>query len=226
MKKLVALLLAVMMVMGLFAACSGNTEETQGTTTEATTEGTTEATTEATTEGTTEGEVAADSNASAEILGNIWNKYADEEKFPVMGGAPETYAEMIEIDENYMMPEAPAAYDMKYAESLTSYLCIPADQLANIDEVGFVQHGMMINNFACGVVHVTSDAQAFADTMRDAIKNNMWMCGQPEKLLIAVIDSEYVLVGYGLDVALAPMATHLTEAYADAQILYNENVVE
>lgn len=55
MKKIIALVLSMIMVLGLFAACASSGEnDTAGTTTA----GTTEATTEATTEGTTEAEAS------------------------------------------------------------------------------------------------------------------------------------------------------------------------
>ena len=203
MKRMIALTLAALLVMGTFAACTKG-GETDVTTTVPTTEA-----------------VKLDANT---ILSSIWGKFTEDELFPVTGGAPETYGEMIEQDENYTMPDAPANYDMKYAESLSTYLCIPADQLANIDEVSYAQHAMMINNLACGVVHVTSDAKTFADAVHEAIANNMWFCGQPEKLLIAVIGDEHVLISYGLEVALNPVATHLAEVYPDAQVLYNEAI--
>ena len=36
----------------------------------------------------------------------------------------------------------------------------PEAELANIDEAGFMQHGMNANNFTAGVVHYTGDVAA------------------------------------------------------------------
>ena len=59
MKKFLAIMLALVMVVGMFAACGGNgNETTAGTTEGANNSGTTAGTTEATTEGTTEGDAA------------------------------------------------------------------------------------------------------------------------------------------------------------------------
>ena len=201
MKKTLAMLLAVIMVVGLFAAC-GKDEGKKAD----------------------KGTGATPTETPEQIFTNIWNKFSEDEVFPVMGGAPETYGEMIEIDENYMMPDVPAAYDMKYKESLTSYLVIPADKLENVEAAAYAQHGMLINNFACGVLQVKGDAKAFAESVYEALLSNQWFCGQPEKLLVAVVDANHVLIGYGLEVALNPVATHLTEAYANAEILYNEAI--
>lgn len=212
MKKIVALLLAALLVMSTFAACSGNGDTTV-TTTEPTTEGTTAPTTESVED--TTGAVTAESNASTVILENIWAQVGEENQFFVMGGNVENAVD-----------GKPGNYNMEYAENLSFNLLIPADQLSNVDEAGFMQHAMNANNFTAGVVHVTSDVKAFADTMRDAIKNNMWMCGFPETLVIAVIDNDRVLISFGINDAMNPFIAGLNAAYADAEILYNEPVME
>ena len=196
MKKLIALLLAAIFVMGTFAACSGN-----GDTTTTTTEGTTEA--------------PAVTETSTEILENIWNAVAEESKFFVMGGNVENAVD-----------GKPGEYNMEFAENLTYNLLIPADQLANVEEVGFVQHAMNANSFTAGVVKVNSDANAFADVMRDAIKNNMWMCGFPDTLVIAAVSDNQILVSFGINDAMNPFVAGLNAAYANAEILYNEPVME
>ncbi len=197
MKKLIALLLAAMFVMSAFAACTGSNEP-------------------AGTEGTTEGTTApAVTETSTQVLENIWNAVAEDSKFFVMGGNVEN-----------VVDGKPGEYNMEYAENLTYNLLIPADQLANVTEVGFVQHGMIANNFTAGVVRVTSDVKAFADVMRDAIKGNMWMCDFPETLVIAQISDDQVLVSFGINDAMNPFVAGLNAAYANAEILYNEPVME
>ena len=210
MKKMIAMLLAALMVMGTFAACSGNGEATVPST-----EGTTEPTTEATTESVedTTGAVAADSNASTVILENIWTAVGEDNQFFVAGGNVENYVD-----------GKPGNYNMEYKENLPYNLLVPEAELANIDEAGFMQHAMNANNFTAGVVHYTGDVTAFTATMRDAIQNNQWMCGFPETLVIAVIDSNYVLICFGVNDAMNPFISGLNAAYADANIVYNEAI--
>ena len=210
MKKMIAMLLAALMIMSTFAACSGNGEATVPST-----EGTTEPTTEATTEFVedTTGAVAADSNASTVILENIWNAVGEDNQFFVMGGNVENYVD-----------GKPGNYNMEYKENLPYNLLVPEAELANLDEAGFMQHAMNANNFTSGVVHYTGDVTAFTATMRDAIQNNQWMCGFPETLVIAVIDSNYVLICFGINDAMNPFISGLNAAYADANIVYNEAI--
>ena len=153
--------------------------------------------------------------SALEILENVWNQYGEDEKFAVIGGNMESPVD-----------GAPGNYDMTYAENLTYNLLVPADQLANIDEAATMIHAMNANTFTSGVVHLTegTDAAAFAQIMRDAIQGNMWMCGFPETLTIAVVDGEYVLIAFGVNDAMNPFMTHFAEAYADAEVLFNEAI--
>ena len=191
MKKILALLLAAVMVLSM-AACgnNANTDETQAT-------------------------EAAETAASAlEILETIWAKYGEDEKFAIIGGNMESAVD-----------GAPGNYDMAYAENLTYNLLVPADQLASVDQAATMIHMMNANTFTCGVVHLTegTDVAAFANTMRDAVQGNRWMCGFPETLVIATIGN-YVLVAFGVNDAMNPFQTHFAEAYPNANVLFNEAI--
>jgi len=50
------------------------------------------------------------------------------------------------------------------------------------------------------------------------------MCGFPEKMLIAVVGGEYVVVAYGLNDNVNPFETALTEAYPDTVVKYSEAI--
>ena len=151
--------------------------------------------------------------SALEILENVWALYGDDEKFPVMGG-----------DANNMVDGAPGAFDLSDADTAAYQLLVPAEQLGNIDEAASLFHGMMLNNFTCGVFHVTGSAQDFAKAMVDAVKNNQWMCGMPETMLVSVIGGEYVLMAFGINDAMTPFETHMKAVYPDAVTLYSENI--
>lgn len=197
MKKLIFLLLALTMVLGLLAGCNNNAAPEQ---------------TEAPTEASTEPEAVIPASA-LEVLESVWGLYGEDEKFPVMGG-----------DANNMVDGAPGAYSLEDREMLAYQLLVPADQAESIDDAAALFHGMMLNNFTCGVFHVTGDTAAFADAMRDAVMNNQWMCGFPEKLIIGVIGGEYVLMAFGIGDAIDPFQAKLLEAYPEAELAYNEPI--
>ena len=189
MKKIIAMLLVLTLAMGLVTC--GNKTNTPATTTEAAVQG----------------------PASAlELLQTVWGSYADDEKFPTMGG-----------DMNNMVDGAPGKYDLA-DEGLTTTLLIPEDQVANVDEAASLVNAMMLNNFTCGAFHVTGDVKAFADAMNTAISTNRWMCGMPEKMFVAVV-GEYVVAAFGLNDFLNTFESKLTAAYPSVEYVYNAAVV-
>ena len=198
MKKLIALLLALVLVMGLVACGAKNTENP------------TEEPTAAPTDAPTEAPTPAGPASALELLETVWALYTDDEKFPTFGG-----------DGLNMVDGAPGAYtDM---EGLESQLLVPADKQADVAEIASLFHGMMLNNFTCGAFKLAEgvDAAAFADVMKEAVTNNRWMCGFPEKYMVAIVGDCVVLV-FGLNDAVNPFEAKLVEAYPDAVVKYSE----
>ena len=183
MKKIIAMLLALVLVMS-FAACGAANQ--------------------------TKEEVPA---SALEILEKIWNSYAEDEKFFAMGG-----------DYTNPVDNAPGVFSLAEPETVTATLLVPAEQQSNIDSAASLMHAMMANNFTCGVYHVTGDAAAFADAMKAAVTGNQWMCGMPEKLTIAIIGGEYVLVAFGINDAMTGFDAKLTAAYPGANLKYSEAI--
>lgn len=165
-------------------------------------------------ETTTEPEVIVPASA-LEILENIWALYGDEEKFFAIGG-----------DFGSPVDNAPGNYSLEDSEGLASLLYVPADQIANVDQAASLIHAMNTNTFTSGVFHLAEgvDANAFATAIRDNVQNAQWMCGFPEKLIVAVVGGEYVLLAFGLNDAMTPFETKLATAYPDAVIAYNEAI--
>ena len=200
MKKLIALLLAMVLVMGL-VACGNKTPDAPVNDTPVEDTPATDAPAEP---------VVTGPASALGLLETVWALYGDDEKFPVFGG-----------DGLNMVDGAPGAYtDM---EALQSQLLVPADQQANVTEIASLFHGMMLNNFSCGAFKLAEgvDAAAFADTMHTAVTGNQWMCGFPEKVMIAVVGDCVVMV-FGLNDAVNPFEAKLVEAYPDAEIKYSE----
>lgn len=212
MKKIVSLALAGVMMLSLAACGNGKPAETNAPETTAPIETTVAP---ETTAPEAETQAPAASAGAVAVLENIWNLYGEDEKFAVIGGNMESPVD-----------GAPGNYDLAYAENLTWNLLVPEDQIANVAEAATMIHMMNANTFTSGVVRLAegTDTAAFAQVMRDAIQNNQWMCGFPETLTVAVVEGEYVLIAFGVNDAMNPFMTHFAEAYAEAEILFNEAV--
>ncbi len=192
MKKIFALLLAVVTVLSM-AACGANkpVETTPVTTVPPTTE------------------PAAVAASALEILETVWAQFGEDEKFFVMGG-----------DFDNMVDGAPGK--VTNSDFIAGNLLVPADQTANITDVASLLHAMNANTFTCAA-YAVADANAFATAMQTAIQGNQWMCGFPEKLLIAEVGG-YVVVAFGHGDAVNPFQTKLTAAYPTTQILVDEPI--
>lgn len=213
MKKLIAMLLALTCVFGL-VACGGENETPETPETEATQPLETQPveTEPVETEPVETEPATTETNGAVEVLGNIWAAVAEDSKFFAMGG-----------DYENPVDGAPGAYNLA-DEGLTATFLVPADQIANIDEAATLMHAMMANNFTFGAYHVTGDVNAFVEAMHTAITGNQWMCGMPEKLIIAVVGGEYVVAGFGINDAIAPFETAFTATYPEAEMKYNEAI--
>ncbi len=221
MKKLIALVMVLAMALTLFAGCAGGNNagvdesEPESSSSEAEQEQEQESQ-----------NTAVVPESALEILENVWNAFGEEEQFPVYGGDMETHTAKMEQDETYQIPNGPGAYDMTYGENLPNILRISEDVVPSVDDAATMIHMMLANNFTCGALHLTAgtDVESAAASIREALASTRWMCGFPDRYLVAVVGGEYIVVAFGLNDALTPFQTHLVECYPDVQIAYDENV--
>lgn len=153
--------------------------------------------------------------SALEVLENIWALYGDEEKFPVMGGNPEGG-----------VMDGPAVWADEYLVNLSYSLQLPEAEMENVADAASMIHMMNTNTFTGAVLHLNEgvDAAAFAANAKDAIMAAQWMCGFPEKLVIADLGGQYLLIAYGVNDAMGPFETKLAEAYPSANTLYSEAI--
>lgn len=164
----------------------------------------------------TEGVPAQEMPASAlEILENVWAEYGEDEKFPIIGG---------NIEANIM--DAPGAVDMAYAGHLNWNLLVPEDKTADVAEAASMIHMMNANTFT-GAAYKLADGVTAADfgaAMKEAVLNNQWLCGFPERLLIRGFGDSYVVVAFGVNDAMTPFDTHLSAAYPGMETIADEAI--
>ena len=152
--------------------------------------------------------------SALQIMEKIWSLFSEDEKFFAAGG-----------DGENAVNDGPGNFGVDNAEGLTFQLMVPTEQIANIREAASLMHAMNTNTFTGAAFRLkdAGKAENFASAVRDAVQNNQWMCGYPDRLLIARISEEYVVSVFGKE----PMSTFeakLKQAYPSAKILYNEAV--
>ncbi len=153
---------------------------------------------------------------AAELLNNVWALYADEEKFPAAGGDAE----------NTSM-EGPAKYSLSEAEGFAATMNFPASELEKIDDAANLIHMMNLNTFTAAAVRVTNpdDLIAVFSAAKENILGTQWMCGFPEKLVMASIDDSYLVYAYGNGELIENFKAKLGEAYPNV-VLLADQVIE
>ena len=228
MKKIITARLVASMILA-FASCGNNAEET---TTAAT------STVETTTaEETTAASVVATEDAKTvlnNVYGNFLNKLA-----PLFGAESgeeiQGYfvsAEMEEITEvdpdsgeefTYPMPvSGPGALSLEDVDNLGYYTLFPADSVAKISSAACFFNMMNMNNGTIAAFEVkdAADVTALADTMKEKITTNMWMCGFPERYLIVNVNGT-LISAFGNSDVINSLKDGVLATYENAVVLHD-----
>ena len=198
MKKIVTLLLAVAMLLTL-VACGNGSKDTTANGEEIT------------------ASQAVESKDPLTVLQTVWASYGDDEKFAVAGG------DMSE--ENSKMDE-PGVFSLENKEELDATLGLSAEAAEKVDSAASLVHMMNANTFTCGAFKVKNagDVASLADLLKDNILKRQWMCGFPDKLVVASVD-DVVLAFFGKNENIDTFKAKLTAAYASAEVI-SESPIE
>ena len=192
MKKILALTLALMMLTMCFVACNNETPDNGDDTTLA---GDVADTTPAGEETTPAPELAYKN--ALEMLQIIFDKYnaaqaSDDTKLWVCGGNVNNF--------ETTNPEGPAAFVALENEDYNANLGFPAAEADKIASAASMFNMMNANTFNCFTIQLTegTDVDATINTLKDNILARQWICGQPEKLVIAKAPGNYIIAVWGV----------------------------
>ena len=149
-----------------------------------------------------------------EVLNKTWSSLPEDYKFPAAGG-----------DNNHPVEDKPGTFDISDADSLDYMLSFPADSASLIDSAASISHMMNMNTFTCGAYHAADakNVSKLADDLRAAIQGKQWMCGFPDKLVIATMD-KYVIGMYGDEELINTFRDKLLASYSAAAVVYDEAI--
>lgn len=154
------------------------------------------------------GDKPAEITSALGILETAWNDYGDDEKFSVVGG---------KTGEN-MVEDAPADYDLSDRATAEANLALP--EAAQVDQAATLSHALNANTFTAAAYHATGDAKELASSLRDSIQQHHWMCGFPEKVVVAV-RGEYVVTVVGAEDLVDAFASRLNGIFG-MELAYDE----
>lgn len=157
---------------------------------------------------------AASSSDPLSILNTVWGTYSEDEKFPAAGG-----------DYEHAVDGAPGSFDVSDGDSLAYQLTFPAGDAGLIDSAAALTHMMNSNTFTCGAFHVASkdNVSQLAQDLRSEFQGKHWMCGFPDKLVVASM-GQYVVSVYGNEELVNTFRDKLKGSYPSVTVLYDENL--
>lgn len=216
MTKILSFLMIILLTGMMLSGCRGNIQPTESSSTGGTTLPSTQTTPTQTTQSTEGMPAGTATTQSAQILNSIWQTYGENERFAAYGGAIEN-----------SVSDAPGDLDMQNTEELTTRYLLPESSLQEITEGASLVHMMNSNIFTGVVFKLSEDASAedLAKDWRDTIQGNQWICGMPDRLLLADVDGQHLLMVFASKDILTTFQDKLTGQYPQARILYNEAVV-
>ena len=149
------------------------------------------------------------------ILTTVWGTYTDDEKFPAAGG-----------DYDHPVDSAPGTFDLSNPDTVSYLLSVPEDQVSKIDGAASLMHMMNGNTFTCGAFHLANadDVAAFAAAMRDGLQAKHWMCGFPDKLVVADLGGGYVVALYGEEDLVNTFRDKLQASFESTTLTYDEAI--
>ncbi|MBQ4568654.1 MAG: bacteriocin transport accessory protein [Ruminococcus sp.] len=155
-----------------------------------------------------------------DVLNTVWASYEDAEKFPAGGGDM--------LSEETTSWEGPAAFGVTgdAVEALNATLHFPTESASKITEAASLMHAMNANTFTCGVFKVAdaNEMDALVTEIKATIDGTQWMCGFPEKVLIAKTGDTIVSVVGNTDL-VDTFNTKLTTAYTSTVVVIDEAIV-
>ena len=122
-----------------------------------------------------------------------------------------------------MTEDAPGNFSVEDGDALDYALSFPAADAGKLSDAASLTHMMNANTFTAAAYHATGDTAELAQQLRDNIMQRQWMCGFPDKLVVAEV-GEYVVTVFGADELVDTFMTHLNGIYG-VSATYDEAIL-
>lgn len=197
-KKIISLFGVVILSFSTFTSCGASTEKEKDT----------EYSSESSRQISSESSSQTSDQDSTELFQEIMRKVGEEGRFNSIGGS------MLEPVDG-----APGKIKLSDTDFLTNTLFIPNEIQENIDEVSTLIDVMNTNNFTgmcCKVKDISTED--FARKLSEGLKTAQFICGRPEKLLIAS-NEDHVVALFGLTDYIDAYEKAIKENFNDMSVI-------
>lgn len=161
-----------------------------------------------------ENTAVTDITSAVDAYTAFWNNYAESDKFAVVGG-----------DYNNYVDGAPGACDISDINTLTNQFYIPEAVAGSVDDMATLVHMMNANTYTGVIVHTTAP-DGFADALKDNITGVDWVCGFPDRLIIADLSDGYFAYAFGEASIMNDYVAKLQSTFPSANILHDVDLTK
>ena len=144
----------------------------------------------------------------------IWDSYGDNDIFAAVGG-----------DYSSMVDGAPGKCDVSDTDCLVNMFYIPENLTGSVDDMASLLHMMNANTYTGVILHTTSP-EGFADALKDNISSINWVCGFPDRLVVADLSGGYFAYAFGEASIMETYVSKLQAAFPSAKLVHDVNLVE
>lgn len=152
-----------------------------------------------------------------DLLNQVWNAYAQEDKFPAAGG------DMTEANSNM---EGPGVYGLEDKEGFVAVTHFPEAELDQIESAATLMHMMNANTMTVFAVRTKegTDSSALAEKIKESIEDTQWMCGFPEKLCMITLGN-YIVSYFGNTQVVDTFTENFRSEFPSAKIVTEAPIV-
>ena len=146
---------------------------------------------------------------SLSVLNAVWEVLPEDARFAAFGG-----------DADNAVSDAPGLHSLEAVDSLVMF-GIPADLVGSLFDAATVMHAMNSNTLSAIACHFAegADMDAAIDAISSELENKQWMCGCPDKYVIAKVGGEYLVVVYGVNDVAGPFIDTMSAYLMDCEIV-------
>ena len=207
MKRITALILAVMATLTLTACSNGESKESDSKADNSVSSTPADNSSSAT--DSTDNKPSAYADAVA-VLDAAWSVYPEDDKFPIMGGSMDV---AMEYDGK------PGPFTISMTDEMGYNLKVPESIMPQVKSAASMIHMMNANTFTCGAFEVDGDINAFSTALVDSVNSTQWMCGFPETVITIKVDN-YLIMAFGNGEIIERFKTAATTAVTGASLVY------
>lgn len=151
--------------------------------------------------------------SAEDVLVKVWACYGENDKFNIVGG-----------DMDNMAMGCPCDFSLTAVSEMENMLGVPESTVSMLENAATMADEMdsYIYTVAAYCVKDSSNVTKFRETVEENLLNKEWGETIPDKLVVATLDSDYVIVAYGTEDKMDTFVDRLEYA-TDAKVIVNKN---